>query len=236
MTLTSLPQAILFDHDGVLAASEPLHWSAWEALLAELGIPYNNAEMRSFIGKTAPEILVTLLNRHNPGWDASKYNVIQLAGRKADLYLELSRTQLQTYPGVQEGLQWLKSERIKTAVVSNARRRELETTIRQLGLFDLLDVIVCREDVSSPKPDPAMYLFAATSLGIQPRNCIAVEDSPPGLEAAIMAQIPTAAVLTNFNRNALETPVPGRPELKPSWIGDSPQDFFAWLRSRCPIS
>src|SRR4051812_28462951 len=123
--MTRLPKAILFDHDGVLVASEPLHWAAWEQLLSELGIPYNGAEMRMFIGKTAPEIIMALLNRYSPGWDPAKYNLTDLAKRKNDFYLAAARQELQAYPGVVEGLQWLRFKGIRTAVVSNAKRREL---------------------------------------------------------------------------------------------------------------
>src|SRR4051794_17500946 len=88
------PKAILFDHDGVLVASEPLHWAAWEKLLAELGIPYNGAEMRTYVGKTAPEIMILLLNRYHPDWDPSKYDVDELARRKNDFYLAAARSDL----------------------------------------------------------------------------------------------------------------------------------------------
>ena len=229
--MTRLPKAILFDHDGVLVASEPLHWAAWEKLLAELGIPYNGAEMRMYIGKTAPEIMVSLLNRYHPGWDPAQYNPTELARRKNDFYLAAAQTDLRPYPGVAEGLEWLRAHGIRTAVVSNAKRRELDTGLGLLGLQSYFDVIVSRDDVSAPKPDPAPYLFAAAMLGVQPNECLAVEDSPPGLEAALMAKIPAVAVETNFTRRTLEHPVPGRPDLAPTWIGPTMQEFFDKLKS-----
>ena len=228
--IVAKPKAVLFDHDGVLVASEPLHWAAWEQLLSELGIPYNGAEMRVFIGKTAPEIMMLLLNRYKPGWNPSEYNLTDLARRKNDIYLEAARRELQPYPGVREGLQWLKSQGIRTAVVSNAKRRELETALHQLGLITSFDIIVSRDDVSSPKPDPSPYLFAAASLGLEVHECLAVEDSPPGLEAALLAKIPAAAVATNFSRHNLEDPVPGRPDLHPIRVGESMEEFFEWLK------
>src|SRR4051812_28892959 len=117
------PRAILFDNDGVLIASEPLHWNAWEHLLSELGLPYNSAEMRSFVGKTAPEIILALLNKYSPGWDRARHDLVALAQRKNDIYLKLAQAQLTAYPGVKEGLEWLRSRGIKTAVVTNAKRR-----------------------------------------------------------------------------------------------------------------
>ncbi|HUP57654.1 MAG TPA: HAD family phosphatase, partial [Bdellovibrionota bacterium] len=142
-----LPRAILFDNDGVLIASEPLHWNAWETLLSELGLPYNNAEMRAFVGRTAPEILLDLLNRYSPGWDRASTDVVALAQRKNDIYLKLAESQLVPYPGVRDGLLWLRAQGVKIAVVTNAKRRELEAALRITGLFDLLDAHVSRDDV-----------------------------------------------------------------------------------------
>jgi HAD superfamily hydrolase (TIGR01509 family) len=225
------PRAILFDHDGVLVASEPLHWMAWEKLLAELKIPYDNPEMRSYVGRTAPEIMAKLLDRHRPGWDASQFDIHALARRKNDYYLAAAESELQPYPGVREGLQWLRDSGIRAAVVSNAKRRELEAALGQLQLADYFDQIISRDDVPAPKPDPSPYLQGAALLGFRPADCVAIEDSPPGLEAALRAEVPAAAVMTNFTREKLERPVPARPDLQPSWIGPSIVEFFDWLRS-----
>jgi HAD superfamily hydrolase (TIGR01509 family) len=225
----NLPRAILFDHDGVLVASEPLHWEAWRRLLAELKIPYEEAEIRAAVGKTAPRILTEILDRHHPGWDTAQFDIHALALRKNDFYLKIAQTELRTYPGVAEGLRKARERGIALAVVSNAKRRELESALRLLGIFDYFQLVVSRDDVNPPKPDPMPYLFAAASLGFEPHECMAVEDSPPGLEAALMAKIPTAALLTNFPRMAVEQPVPGRPDLRPTWIGESLETFFEWI-------
>ena len=91
--------------------------------------------------------------------------------------------------------------------------------------------IASRDEVPIPKPDPALYLYCAASLSVEPEDCLAVEDSPPGLESALLAHIPSAAVLTTFPRPAVESPVPGRPDLKPIWIGPSVTQVFEWLKS-----
>jgi HAD superfamily hydrolase (TIGR01509 family) len=229
--MNRLPQAILFDHDGVLVASEPLHQSAWKQLLEELGLPFEEADFRTLIGKTAPQIITSLLDRFSPGWDPRQMDPDQLALRKNDFYLKVIEKELRAYPGVREGLEWLRARGIRTAVVSNAKRRELDAGLSTTGLKPLFDQIISREDVGVAKPDPTPYLFAAAALGVAPENCLAVEDSPPGLEAGLMARIPTAAVLTNFERAQLEQPVPGRPDLKPCWIGGSMAELFRWLNT-----
>jgi HAD superfamily hydrolase (TIGR01509 family) len=232
--MSSLPRAILFDHDGVLVASEPLHWSAWRQLISELGIPYHENEIRVRVGKPAPLILKELLDIHCPGWHPGDYDLNTLALRKNDYYLNLAQTHLQLYPGVREGLEWLKVHEINTAVVSNAKRRELAAALQKLSILDLLDQVVSRDDVETAKPDPTPYIFAAGALNTPLAECIAVEDSPTGIESALFARVPSAAILTNFSQEAMETPVPGRPDLKPKWLFESTQCFFDWLRTKHP--
>ena len=224
-----LPSALLFDHDGVLVASEALHWAAWEKLLIAKGIPYNDSEIRRLVGKTAPEILSELLDLHRPGWTREQYDVQALAQEKNDVYMAIAQTDLRAYPGVAEGLKWARSKGIKTAAVSNARRRELESALRLVGLMDSLDLVLSRDDSGVPKPDPAPYLMAMTSLACEPSRCIAIEDSPPGLGAALLAKIPSAAILTNFSESAMRRPISGRPELGPEWVFRTIQEFFDHL-------
>jgi beta-phosphoglucomutase len=225
------PKAILFDHDGVLVASEPMHGAAWEVLMKELGLPEPEdllrARIQTMIGKTAPQILTGLLDEFEPGWDPAR--LPELVQRKNDIYLEEARKGLQPYPGVREGLTLLRELGIKAAVVSNARRRELRIVLDELELSPFFDAIVSREDVGAAKPDPTPYLFAAASLETDPSECFAVEDSPPGMEAALMARIPLFAVTTTFTQSVLEYPVLGRPDLKPEWIGNSMREFFSIL-------
>ena len=224
-----LPSALLFDHDGVLVASEALHWAAWEKLLLTKGIPYNDSEIRALVGKTAPEILSELLDRHRPGWSREQFDVHALAQEKNNIYMAIAQTDLRAYPGVLEGLKWARSKGIKTAAVSNARRRELESALRIVGILDWLDLVISRDDSGVPKPDPAPYLMAMTSLGCEPSGCIAIEDSPPGLGAALLANIPSAAILTNFPESALRHPVSGRPDLGPEWVFRTIEEFFDHL-------
>src|SRR5687768_1675785 len=113
-----LPRAVLFDNDGVLIASEPLHWAAWGELLKEIGLPDSEPQLRAMVGKTAPQILAALLDEHRPGWTSEKYDLEALALRKNDFYLDFTRTRLQAYPGVREGLEWLRAKGIRTAAVS----------------------------------------------------------------------------------------------------------------------
>lgn len=226
----NLPKAVLFDNDGVLIASEPLHWAAWAALLQELGLPAKIQDIAAQVGKTGPQIIGALLDLYKPGWSADQYDVDALALRKNDIYLTRVAAELQAYPGVRELLEWLRAEGIKTAVVTNAKRREMTTSLRALDLAPLFDVMISRDDVPRPKPDPSPYLTAAALVGVAPADCLVVEDSLTGIEAGLMGRIPSAGVTTNFKRYELEQPVAGRPDLKPVWVGESIVALHHWLK------
>lgn len=231
MRKLSKPKAILFDHDGVLVTSEELHFLAWQQLLKEMGLPWREIRLDGLVGRTAPTILTTLLNQFKPGWSASEFDVDALALRKNNYYLEYAKTQLGLYPGVREGLAWAKSEGIPCAVVSNAKRRELMTSLSMLKIEEYFKVVLSRDDVPRPKPDPGPFEFAALSLGVRPEECIAIDDSPTGLEGALLAGCITASVTTNYPREALEIPIPGRPDLRPVFISETMEEFFIWVQS-----
>jgi beta-phosphoglucomutase len=226
------PKAILFDHDGVLVSSEELHFAAWrEFLSAELHIDTSTLNFHSVVGQTAPQILRFILDTYRPGWTEAEYPLDALSLRKNDYYLKIARTGLAVYPGVIEGLKWLKKEGILAAVVSNAKRREIDFSMTTLKLGSYFDVLLSRDDVPRPKPDPSAFQTGADHLGFHPNECIAIDDSPTGLQSALLAGIPSATVTTNYPAEILESPVPGRPDLRPIWIGKSMLDFFLWLKS-----
>lgn len=225
------PKAILFDHDGVLVTSEQLHFLAWQQLFHDMGLPWKEIQIQNLVGRTAPQILQILLDEFKPGWAVEEFDLDALALKKNDYYLEFARSELAPYPGVREGLAWAKEVGIACAVVSNARRRELNASMTQLKLGEFFGIILSRDDVARPKPDPGPFEFAALSLGFRPEECIAIDDSPTGLEAALLAGCITASVTTNYPRQYLESPVPGRPDLRTVWVGDTMDAFFAWIAS-----
>jgi HAD superfamily hydrolase (TIGR01509 family) len=223
------PRAILFDHDGVLAASEVLHMLAWEKMLLEKGIPFRREDFHDQIGKTSPEILVTLAAKHKPHLRLSPDQIYEWTDLKNVYYRHLLQEGpgMAPYPGVPEGLAKMKQMGIQAAVVSNARRNELVAGLQATGLFPHFAAIVARDDVPAPKPDPGHFLAACHLIGVEPSQCIGIDDSPTGLQSSLLAKIPTATVTNSFPRKHLEQPVPGRPDLKPFRIFSSMEEFFA---------
>jgi HAD superfamily hydrolase (TIGR01509 family) len=230
--MTSRPKAILFDHDGVLVTSEELHFLAWQQLLRDMGLPWGEISFHGLVGRTAPQILRILLDRFKPGWSESEYDLDELATRKNDYYLVYAQTQLAPYPGVREGLQWAKQAGVPCGVVSNARRRELEASLQLLNLAPYFAVVMSRDDVARPKPDPMMFEHAAAALGLRASECIAIDDSPTGLEGALLAGCAVASITSNYPKGPLEQPIPGRPDLRPERIVATMDEFFDWARER----
>ena len=227
--LARRPKAILFDNDGVLIESESLHMAAWAKMLSQYQIPASISELEALVGRTAPQIMRTFLDRYRPGWSSSEFNLDEIALRKNDLYLEEVRTHLKLYPGVREGLEQFRAAGIQMAIVTNAKRRELEASLDALGTREFFSTLISRDDVSEPKPSPMPYLTAAAVCGVELFEALVVEDSPPGLEAGLMSGIPTVGMLSNFDESQLQSPVPGRPDLKPIALHSDMRTFVKWV-------
>ena len=234
MALLSLPQAILFDNDGVLIESEPLHWRAWTQLLEELDLPAREKDLQALVGRTGPQILGSLLDRYRPGWSPREYDLDALALRKNDHYLRAIPAELRLYPGVREGLEWLNEQGIKVAIVTNAKRRELEASLDAVGTRSLFHALVSRDDVPRHKPDPLPYLTAAALCEVAPHNALVVEDSPIGLEAGLRGKIPCVGILHNFDEDSLRAPIPDQPDLRPHLLLPTTRDLFAHLERLVP--
>jgi beta-phosphoglucomutase len=225
------PKGILFDNDGVLISSEELHLSAWNELLHQMKLPYEQIKWEGLVGFTSIHILEQLLNQFVPGWTKDQFDLEALALKKNDIYLKIAETQLAPYPGVREGLEWLKSEGIPCSVVSNAKRRELVYAMDTLHMRSYFQAIISRDDSPYPKPHPAMYEMGAVSLSLSPDECLAIDDTPTGLESALLAGCLAASVTTNYPKNYLQAPIAGRPDLKPIWVGTNISQFFDWLKT-----
>lgn len=226
------PKAILFDLDGTLISSESVHNAAWRRLFEEkLHLPYREEDFHAMVGRPAPDILSDLLDQYRPGWNPDDYDLNALSLLKNDYYLEMAPSSLHPYPGVREFLPWAQAQGIKMGIVTNARRREMEAALTQLHLIQHFQSLVSRDDARIAKPDPFPYLLGAAELGVSPHECLAFEDSPPGLESALTAKIATIALASNFPEEHLRTPVPGRGDLKPIQIFESIYKAFEWVKT-----
>ncbi|AFZ35374.1 HAD-superfamily hydrolase, subfamily IA, variant 3 [Stanieria cyanosphaera PCC 7437] len=180
--------AILFDLDGTLANTDPIHFSIWQELLAQYNIHCDRTFYQTYIsGRTNAEIIQDLLPQ------LSSQEAIQLADLKEERYRHSAST-LTPMPGLNQILEWMEQQQLKQAVVTNAPRENAYHMLTALNLTEVFPIVILAEDAPPGKPDPAPYNLALSRLGVQATEAIAFEDSPSGIRAAVAAGIVTIGV------------------------------------------
>lgn len=169
--------AYLFDCDGTLADSMPLHYLAWKQALGEWGCEFPEKLFYEWGGMPVAEIILTLNQRHG-----LKMPVEDVAHRKEGLYYELL-PQLKAVPEVMEHIE-AKHGEIPFGVVSGSTRESVEASLKMLNLLDRFATMVCAGEYAKSKPDPEAFLKAAGNLGVTPRACLVFEDTEMGIQAA----------------------------------------------------
>jgi beta-phosphoglucomutase family hydrolase len=172
--------AYLFDCDGTVVDSMPLHYIAWKEALAEWNCPFDEALFYAWGGRPVNEIVAALNHMHSLCMP-----VDVVAKRKEDLYHALL-PQLQAIPEVVEHIH-AQYGNIPLAIVSGSRRNSVIGSLSALGLLDKFDTLVCAEDYRKGKPAPDCFLVAAERLGVRPQDCLVFEDTDLGIEAATAA-------------------------------------------------
>jgi len=192
-------RAYLFDCDGTVVDSMPLHYIAWKRALAEWNCEYDEALFYSWGGKPVRQIIADLNQMHGLSMP-----VDVLAARKEAFYHE-QLPQLQAIPAVLEHV-LAQHGRIPLAVVSGSRRASVVGSLTVLNLLDKFDTLVCAEDYTKGKPAPDCFLLAAQRLGVAPADCLVFEDTELGIEAATAAGMASVRVpQTNPGTVTLQT-------------------------------
>lgn len=179
--------AYLFDCDGTVADSMPLHYIAWKEALAEWKCDYPEEVFYAWGGKPVRKIIADLNEMHG-----LQMPVDILSARKEALYLE-QLPQLKAVPPVLE--QVLQHYgRIPLAVVSGSRRDSVVGSLTALKLLDKFETLVCAEDYVHGKPAPDAFLLGAQRLNVEPASCLVFEDTDLGIEAATAAGMASVRV------------------------------------------
>jgi HAD superfamily hydrolase (TIGR01509 family) len=194
MKLTLPPgifKAYLFDCDGTIADSMPLHYVAWSRALAERGCEFGEELFYAWGGMSVAEIICTLNEQCGLCMP-----VADVAQRKEELYFE-NLPQLKAVPEVLEHIE-ASYGRIPFAVVSGSTRESVTASLTALHLLDKFETLVCAGDYVKSKPDPEPFLIAARRLGVAPRECLVFEDADMGIEAATAAGMASVKVAKNL--------------------------------------
>jgi HAD superfamily hydrolase (TIGR01509 family) len=185
--------AYLFDCDGTIVDSMPLHYVAWKRALAEWNCTFDE-QLFYALGGTPTREIVSLLNKRQ-GLSMPPEAV---ANRKEDLYYE-QFSQLTAIPDVVEHIE-NQFGKIPFAVVSGGTRASVSASLRTVKLLDKFDVLVCADDYTRAKPDPEGYLLAAEKIGIAPQSCLVFEDTDMGIQAADAAGMASVKIPPPWER------------------------------------
>lgn len=171
----------IFDLDGTLADTMPLHYRAWQRLIAELGGVFPEQLFYSLGGKPSDKILELLRDEH--GLEVS--DTLGAALRKEEYFVELANDIQPIEPVLAFARRWHGIKPL--AVASGGLRKNVELTLQAMGIRALFTAVVCAEDTVRGKPFPDPFLEAARRLGVAPQDCLVFEDSPLGVQAAAAA-------------------------------------------------
>lgn len=191
-----MPQALIFDLDGVIVDSEPLHLLATQRALRLIGRDLSEEEYyRRYVALTDRELFETLLGREDP-------QVKPLVVEKQRRYRELAASEVKAYPGT---VAFIKRARefLPLALATGATREEAEEALKRLDIREAFRIVVSAEDYERGKPDPAPYLLAAYLLGVPPARCVVIEDSKEGVKAAKAAGMVCLALTHTHAREEL---------------------------------
>jgi len=189
-------RAVVFDLDGTLVDSERLSFQAWRELLRRHDYDLADVDIVATRGQSYPDVHAYFAERASlPAADAFWP---ALSGR----LFELFDTDLEVFEDAVATARELKERGVPIAIATSSLRERLEATLRAADLEELFDVTVAGDEVEKGKPAPDLFLAAAERLGVAPEECVAVEDSPTGVEAAVAAGMRVVAVARHRDHRA----------------------------------
>jgi beta-phosphoglucomutase family hydrolase len=185
--------AYLFDCDGTIVDSMPLHYVAWKKALREWNCEFREELFYAWGGRPTAEIIATL--NQSQGLSMP---VEDVASRKEEFYFKML-PELKAVPEVLEHIEAQRG-RIPFAVVSGSARDSVTASLETLKLLDRFETLVCAGEYKKSKPDPEAFLLAATKLGVPPKNCLVFEDTEMGIQAATAAGMASVKVPPPWER------------------------------------
>jgi HAD superfamily hydrolase (TIGR01509 family) len=180
-------KAYLFDCDGTIADSMPLHFVAWTTVLSENGATMDEDTFYAWGGMPIREILSTL-----NALQGLNMPIDEVAARKEQMYYDILH-ELKAVPEVLEHIH-ASHGHIPFAVVSGSTRESVVASLNTLGILDRFDTLVCAGDYAKAKPDPEPFLLAAARLGVDPKDCLVFEDTDMGIASATAAGMQSVKV------------------------------------------
>jgi beta-phosphoglucomutase len=186
-----MPQAVIFDMDGVLIDTYQAHFESWRRLAAEHGVVITNAEFARTFGRTSREIIAATWKAGSP----DQRQIRALDDRKEALYREIVAERFPVMDGARELVMSLRAAGFRIGIGSSAPPENVQLALRHLGPA-LFDAVVNGRDVDRGKPDPQVFLLVASRLQVSPAACAVIEDASVGIEAANRAGMASVAFVS----------------------------------------
>lgn len=193
------PTALIFDMDGVLIDSEPLHRRAAEMTFGEIGIVLPEIVYEGHKGRPDAEIIPEVLSERGISAD----QISERLHRKHQIFEKMEH-EMKAVDGAAEFVLWAKA-RYRIALATSATARNREAGLKLLGIGNPFETVVDGGRPHRPKPDPEVFQIAMRDLGVGPQDCWVIEDSMNGLRAAKAARCYAVTLTTTFDSGRLRT-------------------------------
>ena len=192
-------QGVIFDLDGTLVDTMPLHGRAWEALAHRYTLPFSSKQLAAANGKTTTAHIRDVFE-----WASEPADIQKLAQEKRQLFLDLVESDgVTAIKGLHVFLKKLVEQKVSMAVGTSAPQGNADLMFKHAQIPDIFSSIIGAEDVTHGKPAPEVFLKAAQSLSLDPKECLVIEDAPMGIAAARAAGMPVIALTTTHSREEL---------------------------------
>lgn len=186
-------QALLFDFDGVLVQSMEDHFEGWRRALEKYGIEMSAEELYMMEGQGVKAVANQLTRKYNLPIEETP----EIIRTKQEYYEQIK--EIKFYPNLLDVLNWAKDKELKMAIVTGGLRNRVKNTLDSFGLTEYFQAIITSDNVSETKPSPQPYLKAAEALGINPDQCIVIENAPLGVRSGKSAGMTVIAVTTTLS-------------------------------------
>jgi len=182
-------KAVIWDMDGVIADTASYHLKAWQYVFQKRGVNFTEDNFRRHFGQRNDTIIRTTL-----GEDIPQSEIDVIASEKEENYRRRVRQNIKPLPGAVELIKSLEEHGFGVALASSAPPENIQLIMRGLSIEDCFQAIVAGREVKEGKPSPQGFLLAAQKLGVEPKNCIVIEDAVAGVTAAKRAGMHCIAV------------------------------------------
>lgn len=188
-------QAVIFDMDGLMIDSEPVHFQAFNTVFNQFGLQFSKEENTKYIGMPDIDEAKDMVAKYPLPITAE-----ELVKRKQTVLRRLFSKAIIPQPGLMELLGKLQERKYKIGIASSSALEEIESVVNGLKINKYIDVYCSAEQVKKGKPAPDVYFLAAQKLAVQPQDCLVLEDAPNGVRAGKAAGMQVFAIPSQYTK------------------------------------